>query len=251
MKKIVYAAIAAAFLAGAVSCKFAHVEKELEKPGVSVENGAIIVSVPKRKKTDYINVFRRAAGMEAQKVNIGQITPGEEDSMLSYTFRDALVASGQKYQYALRYKVRSSYMMTDWSAGVTAVSAAATAPAAAVGGGVKLVFDAEAKRLTLSGGTLTPSDAAALAEYTLKIALKTDKKSTLFTLPAAKGTGLADGTLRLCYNRQYENGKKTFRLACIIYKGVSGYAGGIGVCVCGGSLSHFFQARRVSGRRYT
>ena len=195
MKKIVYAAIAAAFLAGAVSCKFTHAEKELEKPGVSVENGAIIVSVPKRKKTDYINVFRRAAGMEAQKVNIGQITPGEEDSMLSYTFRDALVASGQKYQYALRYKVRSSYMMTDWSAGVTALSAAATAPAAAVGGGAKLVFDADAKRLTLSGGTLTPSDAAALAEYTLKIALKTDKKSTLFTLPAAKGTGLADGAV--------------------------------------------------------
>ena len=55
------------------------------------------------------------------------------------------------------------------------------------------MFDAEAKRLTLSGGALTFSDAAALAEYTLKIALKTDKNFTLFTLPAAKGTGLADG----------------------------------------------------------
>lgn len=74
-------------------------------------------------------------------------------------------------------------------------AAIAAAPAAAVGGGVQLVFDAEAKRLTLSGGALTPSDAAALAAYTLKIALKTDKKSTLFTLPAAKGTGLADGAV--------------------------------------------------------
>lgn len=74
-------------------------------------------------------------------------------------------------------------------------AAIAAAPAAAVGGGAKLVFDADAKRLTLSGGTLTPSDAAALAEYTLKIALKTDKKSTLFTLPAGKGTGLADGAV--------------------------------------------------------
>ena len=99
--------------------------------------------------------------MESQKVNIGQITPGEEDSMLSYTFRDAL-----------RYKVRSSYKMTDWSAGVTAVSAAAATPAAAVGGGVQLVFNAEAKRLTLSGGALTLSDAAALAAYTLKNRLK-------------------------------------------------------------------------------
>ena len=66
-------------------------------------------------------------------------------------------------------------------------AAIAAAPAAAVGGGAKLVFDADAKRLTLSGSALTLSDAAALAEDTLKIALKTDKKSTLFTLPAAKG----------------------------------------------------------------
>ena len=42
---------------------------------------------------------------------------------------------------------------------------------------------------------INASDAAALAAYTLKIALKTDKKSTLFTLPAAKGTGLADGSV--------------------------------------------------------
>lgn len=42
---------------------------------------------------------------------------------------------------------------------------------------------------------INASDAAALAEYTLKIALKTDKKSTLFTLPAGKGTGLADGAV--------------------------------------------------------
>ena len=34
-------------------------------------------------------------------------------------------------------------------------AAIAAAPAAAVGGGAKLVFDAEAKRLTLSGGALT------------------------------------------------------------------------------------------------
>ena len=58
MKKIVYAAIAAAFLAGG-------------RDGCA-------------------------------KSQHREITQGEEDTMLSYTFRDAL-----------RYKVRSSYKMTD------------------------------------------------------------------------------------------------------------------------------------------
>ncbi len=201
MKKIIYAASLAAVLFGTVSCKMAEEEKEIERPGVSAQNNAIIISVPKIKNAKYVNIFRRtvtgsgSSAVYGEKYNIGQITPDSGDSMISYTFQDSLVVNGTKYQYALRYKLNSSYTTTGWSSETEAVSAISAEPLPSIASGAKLLFDSELKQLKLSGGALAPSLSTVLDDYSLQIAMKNNKTSSLFKLPIPNGAGLADGDI--------------------------------------------------------
>ena len=199
MKKIIYAACLAAVLFGTVSCKMADEEKEIERPGVTAETNAIIISVPKIKNSKYVNIFRRtvtgsgSSAVYGTKYNIGQIMPDTDDNMISYTFKDSLVVNGTKYQYALRYKLNSSYTTTGWSSETEAVSAITAEPLPSIASGAKLLFDPELKQLKLSGGALAPSLSTVLDDYSLQIAMKNDKTTSLFQLQVAQGAGLADG----------------------------------------------------------
>lgn len=197
MKKTVSIAIAAAIiLLGA--CR-ALDEKEQEKPGVEDAANAINVSVPKSAQSRYINVFRRTVTVGAKGAetygsayNIGQILSNPSDGMVSYIYRDTLAAKGKTYQYALRYRIHAAYRQTDWSDKIAATgSAHAASPAPLPDAGARLVFHAETKTFSLTGGAVQSSPA--LSDYALGIAVSKDSAATVFLLPVAAGLGFPDG----------------------------------------------------------
>ncbi len=86
------------------------------------ENNSIILAVPYKENSDYINIFRKVADEDDDEAkNIGQIIPASETSK-TYSFIDSFTVSGIEYQYCARYKVLNEYESTDWSDAITATS---------------------------------------------------------------------------------------------------------------------------------
>lgn len=106
------------FVFSLVSCAEVD-EDEGDKPALTPEGNAIIVSFAVDEKAKYVNIFRREViSVDPEEYgeveNIGQVIPVKNQET-AFTFTDRLLCKGVLYQYRVRYCIGNFYYFSNWS----------------------------------------------------------------------------------------------------------------------------------------